>query len=285
MIRSPIKWVGGKSRLRKVLVGLLPPHACYVEVFGGAGWVLLAKEPSGVEAFNDIDGELINFFTVVKEQPDALLESFEWELVSREKFERLRNQAIDGLSTVQRAHRFYYLTMASWGGELGSARFQTSKADPIGHGNRLIGALKTLHERIRPVHRRLQNVIIDRVDWRRCIDNWDASYDEKGVVMYLDPPYPQNNCNYQHNMRSWAEHVELVERLRSVKARFLLSGYDTPEMRELCKGLSIVSVNFAAGMPSESSGRSRNREIIVANFALPGASSIVGTATDHTRAA
>ena len=63
---APICWKGGKSYLRHKIVKKLPGHTCYVEVFGGAGWVLFAKGPSKVEVYNDIDGELVNFFRVVK---------------------------------------------------------------------------------------------------------------------------------------------------------------------------------------------------------------------------
>src|SRR5438552_4674528 len=66
MLNSPFKWVGGKSRLRKAIIDLLPPHTCYVEPFAGAAWVLFGKPPSDVEVLNDIDQELVNFFRVVK---------------------------------------------------------------------------------------------------------------------------------------------------------------------------------------------------------------------------
>src|SRR3989337_452038 len=154
-INSPFKWVGGKSRLRKQIIALLPKHTCYVELFSGAAWVLFGKPPSDVEVLNDLDQELITFFRVVKEKPEELIASFEWELVSRAEFERLANEDPAQLTDIQRAHRFYYLIMAGWGGELDYPRFATSITDG-GHGNRLIGALETLHKRIRPVHNRLR---------------------------------------------------------------------------------------------------------------------------------
>lgn len=128
---------------------MLPPHTCYVEVFGGAAWVLFGKTPSPVEILNDIDGELINFFEVVKRQPEELLAFFDLALVSRGEFNRLLEQNPHDLDQVARAHRFYYLIMASWGGELRTPRFQTSICDD-GHGNRLIGVLKSLRQRIIP---------------------------------------------------------------------------------------------------------------------------------------
>ena len=265
VVRSPFRWVGGKSRLRKKIIELLPPHDCYVEVFGGAAWVLLAKSPSRVEILNDLDNDIVNFFRVIKEKPEEFLESFEWTIVSRRTFQDLENQPVDQLSDIQRAHRFYYLIMASWGAELGSPRFQTSISDG-GHGNRLIGALKTLRERIMPVYQRLQTVIIEDLDWRECIARYDRSYEEKRVVMYLDPPYPNNNCNYQHNMRQLKEHEEMAGILRSLGSRFLLTSYNLPEIRAIYNGFHITEVNFAAGMPTGENQRSRNCEIIVTNY-------------------
>ena len=116
MLNSPFKWVGGKSRLRKPIIDLLPEHTCYVEPFSGAAWVLFGKPPSQVEILNDIDQELITFFRVIKSEPEKLIDSFELELVSRTEFERLADLNPKELSDIERAHRFYYLIMAGWGG-------------------------------------------------------------------------------------------------------------------------------------------------------------------------
>lgn len=267
MVRSPFKWAGGKLRLRKEIIGILPPHDCYVEVFGGAGWVLFGKEPSRVEIFNDIDGEVVNFFRVVKNHPEALIGSFEWELASREEFERLRDLPEENLTDIQRAHRFYYLIMAAWGGELGTPRFQTSVSDG-GHGNRLIGALKSLSNRIMPAYQRLQTVIIEKLTWQECIKRYDRPYEDKHVVMYLDPPYPDNNVNYRYNMRDIEEHEKLKDTLINLQARFVLSSPDLPDVRKLYKhdGFHITAVEFAAGMPTNSKQRSHNRELLVTNY-------------------
>jgi DNA adenine methylase len=266
MLNSPIKWVGGKSRLRKPILAMLPSHTCYVEPFAGAAWVLFAKPPSDVEVLNDLDQELVTFFRVVKEKPEQLIESFEWELVSRAEFERLADLDPTQLTDVQRAHRFYYLIMAGWGGELDYPRFQTSITDG-GHGNRLIGALKTLRERLQPIHDRLRTVIIENLDWRECIDR----YDRLATVMYVDPPYPGNGCNYAHNMRDWNDHQLLAERLKTAKCKWILSSYDIPEMRELYAGHYITTVQSSSGMKVKKNGAERvvNKEILVSNFPPP----------------
>jgi DNA adenine methylase len=263
VLNSPIKWVGGKSRLRQYILPLLPEHTCYVEPFAGAAWVLFGKPPSDVEILNDKEQELINFFRVVKEKPEELIKSFEWELVSRAEFERLAGLDPTCLDDVQRAHRFYYLIMAGWGGELHYPRFQTSITDG-GHGNRLFGALKTLRRRLEPVHKRLSTVIIENLDWQECIDR----YDRQGTVMYVDPPYPGNGCNYSHNMRDWDAHRLLAERLSRAKCKWILSSYDKPEIRKLFAEYNFTPVQSSSGMNVKKNGSTRvlNVEVLITNF-------------------
>lgn len=263
---SPFRWVGGKSRLRKYIIELIPAHSCYLELFCGAAWVLFGKKPSDVEIINDIDRDLMTFFTVVKDRPEELVASFEWELVSRSKFERLRDTDPSTLDDVQRAHRFYYLIMAGWGGELNYPRFQTSITDG-GGGNRLVGALRSLRDRLKPVHQRLSSVLIECLDWRECLER----YDRKGVVMYVDPPYPENGCNYAHNMREWSGHQELASRLMRTNCKWIYSSYDRPEIRAMFEGCHVVEVKSASGMSEKRGGVTRvpNHEVLILNFAPP----------------
>lgn len=266
MVNSPFKWVGGKSRLRKHIVSLFPEHTCYVELFSGAAWVLFGKEPSNVEVLNDIDQDLITFFRVVKEKPEELIASFEWELVSRTEFVRLANLNPTQLTDVQRAHRFYYLIMASWGGEFHYPRFQTSINDG-GHGNRLFGALQTLEKRIMPVYERLRNVIIENLDWQKCFDR----YNHPGALLYIDPPYPDNGCNYVYNMRERSEHELLASKLNQAQCNWLLSSYDTPFIRDLFANYTIIPLEAKSGMNTEKNGNTRvtNKEVVILNYTPP----------------
>ena len=257
--------------MRKAIIPLIPSHKCYVEPFGGAAWVLFGKDPSPIEVLNDIDEELINFFRVVRHRPEELIESFDLELVSRSEFQRLAEIDPELLSDIGRAHRFYYLIMAGWGGEARYPRFQTSASDG-GHGNRLVGALKSLRKRIEPVHERLKTVIIENLDWKECIDK----YDRPESFMYLDPPYPGNGANYKHNMKTAEEHAIIAERLKSLHCRWMLSSYDTEEVRARFRDYNIIPIRSSSGMRSSEteareSGRKRtlNREVVVLNYEPP----------------
>ncbi len=266
MIPSPIKWVGGKRRFRKRIISVLPPHSCYLELFAGAAWVLFGKPPSDVEILNDIDGELVNFFRVIKRQPEDFIRSFEFELVSREEFERLAAEDTSKMNEIERAHRFFYILMAGWGGELNYPRFQTSVSDG-GHGNRLIGALKRLRKRVEPVHKRLSTVILENLDWEECFDR----YNRERVVMYIDPPYPGNGVNYLHNMRSWGDHKRLAGKLREAKCKWILSSYNIKEIHDLYEGFYLIPVESYSGMKTTKNGNTRvkNEEVLVLNYEPP----------------
>ncbi len=249
--------------MRKTIIGLIPPHSCYVEVFGGAGWVLFGKPPSDVEILNDIDQELINFFRIIRNRPEDFIDSFDLELVSRAEFERLAVLDPSQIDEIQRAHRFYYLIMAGWGGELNYPRFQTSISDG-GHGNRLIGAIETLRARIEPIHKRLNTVIIENLGWQECIDR----YDREGVVMYLDPPYPGNGVNYFHNMRDWKDHERLAERLTQTRCRWILSSYNSKDIHTLFRDYHFTYITSASGMNTAKDSKNRvvNQEVLITNF-------------------
>lgn len=280
-INSPFKWAGGKSRFRQFIVPLIAPHSCYVELFAGAAWVLFGKPPSAVEVLNDIDQELVTFFRVVKEKPDELIAAFELELVSRAEFERLANLPPSELTDIQRAHRFYYLIMAGWGGEANYPRFQTSVSDG-GHGNRLIGALKRLKERILPVYDRLRTVIIENLDWSACIDRYDSAK----TFFYVDPPYPGNGVNYRHNMKDWHEHQTLANRLFGTKAKWILSSYDIPEVRNMYEGCYIIPVTTSSGMSTSRTKEKRviNKEVLIANYRIEAQVGFLDSETEQQQA-
>jgi DNA adenine methylase len=107
-----IPWLGGKRRLASSILPLFPAHTCYVEPFAGAAALFFLKEPSDTEVLNDINGELVNLYRVVKHHLEELVRQFKWALVSREMFKWLQATPIDTLTDVQRAARFYFLQKA-----------------------------------------------------------------------------------------------------------------------------------------------------------------------------
>jgi len=121
-LRTPIKWYGGKSKLIKKLLPLLPKHKIYVEVFGGSGALLFAKQPSPVEVYNDIDGDLVNFFRVLqnKRQTKELQRLLTLSLYSRKELNRCSKTYKEGSQT-QRAYKFFITSRQAFSGIIGGS--------------------------------------------------------------------------------------------------------------------------------------------------------------------
>lgn len=114
---SFISWIGGKKLLRKKILEQFPEEGVYnryIEVFGGAAWVLFAKEKyADLEIYNDVNGNLVNLFRCVKYHAEAVQKELDWILMSREQFFDAREQlSIRGMTDIQRAARFY-ITISS----------------------------------------------------------------------------------------------------------------------------------------------------------------------------
>ena len=100
-------WYGGKFSHLDWLLPLLPYTHHYCELFGGSAAVLLNREPSPVETYNDIDGEVVNFFRVLRDQKDKLIEAIGLTPFSREELSIAVSQPTNGLSDLERARRFF----------------------------------------------------------------------------------------------------------------------------------------------------------------------------------
>ena len=251
MIDAPICWVGGKSRLRKHIIQRLPEHTCYVEVFGGAGWVLFGKEPSKVEVYNDIDGELVNFFRVIKNCHRAFVMAFDLILVSRKLFTDFVNAKPEDLDEIQRAVRFYYIIKTSFGGKWASPHFGYKRK-----GKAALN-LDSLYETISSVHRRLRRVYIEDCSYEEVI----RRYDGPETVFYLDPPY-YNIPVYMYNLKHEDfEHIASI--LKGIEGKFLFSINDHKAIRELFKEFIIeeVSVRYSIGPNDKRVG-----ELLVRNY-------------------
>jgi len=99
-------WYGGKFSHLEWLLPLLPECHHYCEPFGGSAAVLLNRPPSPVETYNDLDGEICNFFRVLREQKEALVEAIGLTPFSREEF-AIACELDASLQPLERARRFY----------------------------------------------------------------------------------------------------------------------------------------------------------------------------------
>lgn len=227
---SFISWIGGKKILRKKILNLFPEKGTferYVEVFGGAGWVLFASDRhAGMEVYNDMNGNLVNLFRCVKYHPEALQKELEFISMSREQFFDAREQMkVRGFTDIQRAARFFILIKESFGSDLGSFRAcpkdMSKAADYIGI-----------------VAKRLSKVVIENADFSRIL----RTYDKNSTLFYLDPPYYDAEKYYQDEFKP-EDHIRLKNILYNIKGKFVLSYNDCDYIKELYKGYNITEAD------------------------------------------
>jgi len=231
-------WYGGKFNHLNWLLPLLPPCHHYCEPFGGSAAVLLNRAPSPVETYNDLDGEVVNFFRVLRDKTEELVKAIALTPFSREEFALAISCPKDVLSDVERARRFFVrarqvrtgLAQTASVGRWANCK-NTSRAGMSGAVSRWLGGVAGLPE----IANRLLRVQIEN---RSAIEVIQL-YDSKETLFYCDPPYLHQTRGdakaYKFEMTE-EEHRRLAEVLNSVKGRVALSGYPCPLMDELYKG-------------------------------------------------
>lgn len=250
-MNSFIGWVGGKSRLKKEIIPLIPEDTeRYIEVFGGAGWVLFGKKPHPMEVFNDIDGNLINLYRQIKNNCKELQEEIDW-IQSRELFYEYRNQIESGakLTDIQRAARYLYIIKNSFGSTKSS--FATA---PKGTYN--------IIDRLPQYRNRLSKVIIESRDFEEII----KVYDRSKAIFYLDPPYVDTEKYYTGASFTTDDHKRLNGILKGIKGRFILSYNDCDFIRKLYKDFNILSVDRLNLLSANGSNRKNFKEVIITNY-------------------
>jgi DNA adenine methylase len=222
-VSAPVTWHGGKARLARRIIAHFPPHQCYVDVFGGSASVLLAKEPSEVEIYNDVDGRLVNLFRVLRDP--ALLRKLYGALentpYSRLEFELAQHATAE---PVESARRFIVRQRQSHGGR--GERWSFCVKDAHSGISSAVKRWQCGIRNLAEVHDRFKNVQIECADWRVIIDRYSAPE----TLMFLDPPYlPGTRVagGYRYELSS-EDHRELINRLLISRGMFVLCGYDHP---------------------------------------------------------
>jgi len=230
-------WYGGKFSHLTWLLPFLPYTRSYCEPFGGSAAVLLNRQLSPVETYNDIDGEVVNFFRILRDNPDRLIRAIALTPFSREEFARAVSPINEKVSSLERARRFYVrarqvrtgLAQTASVGRWANCRM-TSRAGMAGAVSRWLGSVDGLTE----AARRLLRIQIENRPAIEVI----RLYDTSETLFYCDPPYPHESRSdtkaYKYEMTE-GQHSELADVLRAVKGNAAISGYRCALMDRLYK--------------------------------------------------
>jgi DNA adenine methylase len=230
----PFGWYGGKFSHLDWLLPLLPACHHYCEPFAGSAAVLLNRPPSPVETYNDLDGEVANFFRVLRDQKDALVEAIGLTPFSREEF-ALACKLDPKVPALEKARRFFVRARQVRTGLAQTASLgrwanckNTSRAGMSGVVSRWLGSVEDLPA----IAERLLRVQIEN---RPAIDVIRL-YDSPETLFYCDPPYVHDTRGdsnaYEHEMTD-DQHTELAAVLNQTQGKVALSNYQCPLMDRL----------------------------------------------------
>lgn len=230
-MRSPLRYFGSKFRLIPELLALLPTHECWTEVFGGGAGLTIAKQPSPVETYNDLYGDIVQFFRVLQDPTRAQeLHRRAWFTpYSREWFESMRDSVEEPADEIDRAYRFMVvnrMAFGGWSGDPGKKRPSWSYSTTLNRADMAasVDVWQGGVDMLLPVCERLRNVQIENLDFRDLVRRYDQS--DNGLF-YFDPPYHpavRVRGGYRHEMTD-ADHRDLTDLCLSLKGMGILSGY------------------------------------------------------------
>jgi DNA adenine methylase len=216
-MKTPISYYGGKQRLLKYILPLIPTHTLYAEPFTGGAAVFFAKEPADIEVLNDTNNSLITFYRIAQTRFRKLQRRVEQTLHSR--IEHKKAQAIykypEFFSDIDIAWAIWYLV-------------STSFASTIGTGMSLDKSKQTVTRKLsvkrehftKEIAKRLEHVHIENIDACKLIQSRDMPH----TFFYCDPPYFNADMGHYKGYTE-ADFEQLLQTLSKIKGKFLLSSY------------------------------------------------------------
>jgi len=249
---GPLSYLGGKNRMARTIISLIPEHTTYVEPFCGGAQVFFHKEPSKVEILNDLNDDVFNFLRVCQLHHEELLRHLHFCIVSRRWFSLFEKIPPETLTDIQRAARFFFLQKNCYGGLIVRRNFTVSIEDGSNYNP---ASLPRLLER---AHERLLNVQLECLPYEKIL----AKCDRPTTFFYLDPPY-FNRPYYKFNF-SEKDYIEMAKQLKKIKGRFLLSLNDVPEIRRIFAAFEIMPLQMTYS--SQRKASKRYQELLISNL-------------------
>lgn len=243
-MKPPFSYYGGKCGLSKRIVALMPAHQTYIEPFAGSLAVLFAKPPARNEIVNDACGRVVNFFRVLRDQPDALERACAFSPHARDEFEACRVGIDDpAVDPVERARRFFVRVTQSFAK---TGNDNTGWSVTTARTQSVPDTLQSRVGRFAGIAARLLHVSVEHCDAAELVERMG----KPGAVVYADPPYVGavrvgTADDYNVEMDD-AGHERLAAALHATPATVLLSGYPSPLYERLYADWDFVDFKVTA---------------------------------------
>lgn len=261
MLKTPIRYYGGKQNLLPYILPLIPPHKVYTEAFAGGLAVFFKKHRVESEIINDTDASVMNFYSVLTSDFEALKRKIESTPYSRVMYKvALTMYEMPHLfHPVQRAWAFFVVTNLGFSGRIGSFGCYTKGKNAIGWERKKLLINTELRER-------LEGVQIECTDAIKIL----TLRDSPETFHYIDPPYFNSDMGHY---RGYTENDfrELLETLSSLKGKFLLSSYPSDLLSIYTKkyGWYQKEIIQRVSVNSGKTGKNKQKvEILTANYPI-----------------
>ena len=269
-INSPFRYAGGKFYARKLIMECLPPHSCYAEPLAGGASVFFAKPKVAGNWLNDIDADLMNCLTTIRDCTEDMIEAVKDEQATKERHQYYKNE-FQPETDLERAVRWFYLNRTSYSGIMNMQNCFW------GYGDKYSMRPENWPRNITRTSSKLKDVNLTSVDFEEVIDGV-----ENGAFLFLDPPYFTRDQDkfYTHSFTR-KDHYRLCESLKrnSNRIKFLLTYDDTPEIKELYGWTSAVlekQWNYTINRTDDQKNgtkrkgaRYKGNEFFILNYTLP----------------
>jgi DNA adenine methylase len=259
-----LKWPGSKWSIADKIVEIMPKHNIYLEPFFGSGAVFFNKAPCNTEILNDLDGEIVNLFKVIRDNPGALSNVIELTPYSREEYQESYKRSEKELGPIEKARQFLIrCNMARAGMQYYSSSWR--HAGPVLGAKtkqRVTGDWNKVPERIIEAAKRLKDAEIEN----RSAFELIKKYNRKDCLIYVDPPYllsTRRQRYYNVEMTENEEHRELLELLKNHLGPVIISGYDSELYEDTLQGWNKKEIRTNAEQ-----GKQRT-EVLWFNYELP----------------
>ena len=219
--------------------------------------MLFRKPISKCEVINDFDGNLMNFWTQVRDHHTELIDSFRYLPASREVFEsyKTKYQNSDYADDLERAHIYYYINRICFGGDMKGPCFGTSKRVPSTYRP------DKLATDIEAAFQRIQKVLIENKNFADIIRRYDC----KDTFFCIDPPY-RNAKQYAVGQFTDEQYVQLHECCKNIQGKCLITLNNDEFIRRVFSDFNLIDHKVAYKICRDTAGRREFGELIITNY-------------------
>lgn len=263
MTTPPFGYFGSKVKIARQIVALMPEHSGYIEPFAGSLSVLLAKPAVGLEVVNDLDGDLMTFWRMLRDQPEELVRICSLTPHSRSEYDASWPIPSD-VPDLERARRVWVKLSQGRSGVLRRTGWRYNEA-PRGRTTMMPGTIRGYVDRMVTVADRLRDVSLECRPALEIISRYGRVPDN---LLYIDPPYLGSvrtwGNNYAVEMRSDDEHRALADALADCSATVVLSGYPSDLYDQLFTGWHRAEIQAGTSQNNNAGWQSRT-EVLWSN--------------------